>query len=128
LVFARDFLDGRRPFDFHEQPRDGRLLFRLKLRQAAEFLSKKDYIDNWLSEMNEEFCFWSFARWKETLREIGFQVHENPNDLARGSRAHTNAWIVENRYVEHVAIFDVVGRGLTWPPTNMILVSDKPLR
>ena len=45
--------------------------FGLTLRAAAEFLSKKDYVDNWRSEMNEEFCFWSFTQWREVLGDVG---------------------------------------------------------
>lgn len=125
LLFARDFRGGREPFAVEEMEHEGQPVFRLSLRQAAEYLSKKDYTDNWKSEMNEAFCFWSFAQWKAVLAEIGFQVHENPNNPAEGSRAYTNPWIVEHRYAGHVALFAEGKPSLTWPPTNMVLFAEK---
>lgn len=134
LLFSLDFLRGRRlacpensvpAFPFSEETFNKRSVFRLKLRQAAEFLSKKDYTDNWSSEMNEEFCFWDFAKWKGVLTEIGFNICENPNHPAEGSRVYTNSWVVHNRFEGHAALFSTTGRSLSWPPTNMVLVSEK---
>jgi hypothetical protein len=102
-------------------------VFRLALRQAAEFLSKKDYTDNWSSEMNEEFCFWNFSKWKQALTEIGFKIFENPNHQSEGSRVYTNPWIVEHRHTGHAEVMDLQGHALPWPPTNMILVAEKPM-
>jgi len=128
LLFAKDFLGGRKAFQFTEVRHNGEPAFQLILRQAAEFLSKKDYADNWSSEMNEEFCFWSFSRWKEVLGETGFHIIENPNQPELGSRFYTNPWIVEHRYGGHVNLVGEDGTSVQWPPTNMILIAQKPLR
>jgi SAM-dependent methyltransferase len=101
--------------------------FRLTFRQAAEFLSKKDYTDNWSSEMNEEFCFWNFSKWKQVLTEIGFQIIENPNNETEGSRVYTNPWIVEHRHAGHAEIFDLDGQISLWPPTNMVLIAERKI-
>ena len=69
---------------------DGRRFFKLRLADAMEFLLKKDYADNWASELHEEFCFWSFSRWKQALTQAGFKVIEDPNEPARGSRANAS--------------------------------------
>ena len=126
-LFARDFLGGRRTFPFAEADHNARPGFRITLRQAAEFLSKKDYTDNWASEMNEEFCFWSFSQWKQALSETGFRIIENPNQMERGSRSYVNPWIVEHRYRGHVNLFSNDGAQLNWPPSNMVIVAEKPL-
>ncbi|HLP78940.1 MAG TPA: hypothetical protein VK327_18725, partial [Candidatus Paceibacterota bacterium] len=126
-LFALDFLGGQSGFAFKEESHDSRIVFRLTFRQAAEFLSKKDYTDNWSSEMNEEFCFWSFTQWKGVLGETGFRVLENSNDASAGSRAYINPWIVQHRYEGHVKLFDVGGAEVPWPPTNMVLVAEKAL-
>jgi SAM-dependent methyltransferase len=125
-LFARDFLGGKRPFPFTELLDSGRPVFRLSLRQAAEFLSKKDYTDNWKSEMNEEFCFWSFTQWKSVLSIIGFEVRENPNKCNVGSRVYTNSWITQHRYEGRVALLDRAGPVIPWPPTNLVLFAQKP--
>jgi hypothetical protein len=96
-------------------------------RQAAEFLSKKDYTDNWKSEMSEEFCFWKFSQWKQALTEIDFQICENPINPTEGSDVYTNPWIVEHRHVGHTEITDLHGRTLPWPSANMVLVAEKPV-
>lgn len=126
FLFARDFLGGQSGFSFKGESHHNRLCFRLTLQQAAEFLSKKDYTDNWSSEMNEEFCFWNFSKWKQVLAEIGFKIYENPNNVAEGSRVYINPWIVEHRHTGHAEIFDLEGQVLPWPPTNMVLVAEKP--
>jgi SAM-dependent methyltransferase len=124
-LFARDFLGGTCPFPVAETALEGRPVFRLTLRQAAEFLSKKDYTDNWKSEMQEEFCFWSFSKWKAVLGEIGFHIQENPNVPAEGSRAYANPWVVQHRFEGHAALFGTDGSPLPWPPTNQVLVATK---
>ena len=128
FLFSQDFLGGQSGFSFKETSHRNRPVFQLTLRQAAEFLSKKDYTDNWSSEMNEEFCFWNFSQWKQVLTGIGFEIIENPNNPAESSRVYTNSWIVENRHVGHVEMMDMDGQTLPWPPTNMVLVAEKPIR
>jgi hypothetical protein len=68
----------------------GRPRVRLALRDACEFLSKKDYLDNWQSEMHETFCFWGLSDWRRAVQAAGFAVHPD-------SRTFTNAWIVRHR-------------------------------
>jgi SAM-dependent methyltransferase len=126
-LFARDFLGGRRPFPFIETVCEGQPHYQLALWQAAEFLSKKDYVDNWVSEMNEEFCFWGFGQWKAALSEAGFEVLENANQLGRGSRCYANPWIIQHRYTGSVRLIGTDGEALDWPPTNMVIVAEKPL-
>ncbi len=101
---------------------------RTSLRSAAEFLSKKDYTDNWRSEMNEEFCFWSYRHWLSVLAETGFRVIETGPQPAAGSRVYTNPWIVEHRYRGHATLRADNGSDpeLPYPPTNMVLVAEKP--
>ena len=125
-LFAHDFRNGREPFVFQEDTSGAQPAFRLRLRDATEFLSKKDYTDNWLSEMNESFCFWSYSQWKQELTKIGFQVQENVNSPQTSSRAYTNPWIAENRLTNHAALYELAGQPLDWPPTNMVLIADRP--
>ncbi|MGC3961063.1 MAG: methyltransferase domain-containing protein [Verrucomicrobiota bacterium] len=127
LLFAKDFLGGKKTFEFAELQQAGDTLFRLTWRQAAEFLSKKDYIDNWKSEMGEEFCFWSYTKWKSVLREIGFTIVNSSNERPEASHAYSNPWVIQHRYQSHVALSDVLCQPLTWPPTNMVLFAERPI-
>lgn len=131
--FARDFRAAERAtagdaFPYQEADVDGRRFAILRLRDAVEFMSKKDYVDNWQSEMHEAFAFWDFAEWKAAATAAGFRVLENPNEPAGGSRVYTNPWIVENRWQGKVALFHQEGgrlRPLPTPPTNIVLVAEK---
>jgi hypothetical protein len=93
----------------------------ISLRDACEFMSRKDYIDNWQSEMHETFCFWSFNEWKQNLQAAGFTILPESN-------AYTNPWIVENRLKGKVELFEKTDSGLSqinYPVTNMILLAEK---
>jgi hypothetical protein len=105
--------------DDSEGPSTTRLV-RLTLGDAMEFLSKKDYTDNWESEMHETFCFWSFSRWRECLEIAGFSVSAK-------SRAVTNEWIVNNRWLGRARLLDDSEKPLPWPPTNAILIAEKKI-
>lgn len=131
--FAQDFLPqrqaGRSLVQFRETVIDGRRYAILPLRHACEFMSKKDYTDNWTSEMHEEFAFWGFSDWKAALQEAGFRVLENPNSLQSGSRVYTNPWIVSHRWEGKVALYEMAENDrlipLPYPPTNVILVAER---
>jgi hypothetical protein len=96
-------------------------LIRLRLQDACEFMSKKDYTDNWQSEMCETFCFWNFPEWTGAVERAGFTVHP-------ASYPFTNPWIVENRYKGRVKLFRKVNGTLEpmeYPVTNMVLIAEK---
>ena len=100
---------------------DGHTYLQLSLRDAAEFLSRKDYTDNWQSEMHETFCFWDFDEWQDELRIAGFKIHPQ-------SYVTTNQWIVENRWKDKAALFvmeDGVLKPYAYPVTHMVLVGVK---
>jgi SAM-dependent methyltransferase len=91
---------------------------RLKYSDIAEFLSKKDYTDNWYSEMHETFCFWNFEDWVRELEQIGYTIND-------GSKTFTNEWIIKNRYENCSKIFDEKLEISPYPPTNIILIAEK---
>ena len=91
---------------------------RLSLKDACEFMSRKDYIDNWESEMHETFCFWDIKDWKKHLTEAGFSI-------AAGSNAYTNQWIVNNRLKGKVQLFGEDLSPVGYPVTNLIMVAEK---
>jgi len=119
LRFARDFRRAERfelPYELVSI--DGESLVRTSLENACEFLSKKDYTDNWASEMHETFCFWDFPEWVDAAAEAGFRVLDASRDFA-------NPWIIENRYRTRAELFDESMRPLDAPATNMILVLER---
>jgi hypothetical protein len=126
--FAVDFLPQRRDVDngasvpFQVESVGGKSYVVTSLRLAIEYISKKDYTDNWASEMHEEFAFWSFEEWKQALRSVGFVVNN-------ASHVYTNEWIAEKRWKGKVALFRRSENQLiplSYPPTTVVLVAEKP--
>lgn len=123
LRFAKDFRkqEGYK-LAYAETIFDQNTYIRLSMQDAAEFLSRKDYTDNWQSEMHETFCFWDFKEWKDEMETAGFRIHPS-------STAFTNDWIVENRWKGKAAIFTFSNNQLVpepWPVTTMFLIGVKP--
>jgi len=107
---------------------EGEIYTVLSLKDATEFITKKDYVDNFHSELNEEFAFFSFTDWKELIKSVGFSIIENPNDPEASSHVYTNEWVVKNRYEGKVGIFEMVDNKLVpveYPPTNVVLIAEK---
>lgn len=129
--FARDFRAdaGAVPLAYRLEQRADAHYAVLKLRDACEFIGKFAYTNNWQSEMQEAFAFWSFADWKRALGAAGFRVLENPNAPQTGSRAYLNPWLVQNRYAGRVALFDAQPDGtLTprpFPVSNVVLIAER---
>jgi len=137
IRFAEDYLadmrkekkrDSNTKIQYREEVISGEIYIVLSLKDAVEFMTKKDYIDNWQSELNEEFAYWDFVEWKGALVKAGFHIIENPNDLNTSSRAWANPWIVENRFKGKVKLFKKQVnklKPLSYPVTNMVLIGEK---
>ncbi|ABZ92891.1 Hypothetical protein LBF_0345 [Leptospira biflexa serovar Patoc strain 'Patoc 1 (Ames)'] len=106
---------------------DGIEYHRMKLKDICEYVSKKDYTDNWDSEMHESFCFWSFNEWKENLESIGFKISPN-------SYEYRNEWLVQNRYEGKVKLFTSQSPSpqihselipFDFPVTHMLMLAEK---
>jgi len=92
----------------------------LTLGDAMEFLTHKDYPDNWLSEAHEQFCGLEFADWKALLTDIGFEVDG-------ASHSWRNDWIIDNRITPVATLSTVDGEPMAWPDTHVLLVARRPL-
>jgi SAM-dependent methyltransferase len=138
--FAHDFLhdlreSGRRTPDtqmkYVVEEIDGVSYIKLTLKNASEFLSRKDYHDSWDSEMNEEFSFWDIKQWQAELSKIGFTIiHDDAIDK-KFSGAYVNQWIVQNRWQPCVTIYKKNTEEKLveqpFPVTNMVLVGEKSI-
>ncbi len=122
LRFARDFRkkEGER-FDYEWIREGGRSVIKLSLRNACEFALKKDYTDNWQSEMHEKFCFWTYADWIRELENAGFTILPQSN-------AYRNEWIVKNRLEGKVSFYRLEDGRLQpreFPVTHGLLLAEK---
>lgn len=85
-------------------------------RVLYEFLSKKDYVDNWLSEMHERFCALEYADWLDLVANAGFAV-------APGSQSYRNDWIVENRFRPVCSVRSLSGEPEDFGATHIVLAA-----
>ncbi|GID96202.1 class I SAM-dependent methyltransferase [Amorphoplanes digitatis] len=92
----------------------------LGLADAMDFLTRKDYTDNWLSETREQFCGLEFADWKQLLTDVGFEIDP-------ASHTSRNDWIVENRIAPVATLTGTDGTPIDWPVTHVFLVARRPL-
>lgn len=89
----------------------------LTLREAMEFMTRKDYVDNWLSECHERFCDLSYGDWEALLTDAGFS-------LAAASSEVRNDWLVEHRFEPTATLRDPQnGDRLDWPATHVLTVA-----
>jgi hypothetical protein len=122
LRFAKDFRKHEGyTLEYRMRELEGKELVELSLSDACEFMSRKDYTDNWESEMHETFTFWNIEEWKVELEKAGFIVRPE-------SQAYTNSWIVDNRLVGKAELFQEENGALKrfpYPVTNMIVIAEK---
>jgi SAM-dependent methyltransferase/nicotinamide mononucleotide adenylyltransferase len=120
--FAREFKgkSAAPGVGFDERVVAGRTWFVLGLHDANEFLSKKDYLQNWAVEVNEEFGVFTLPQWRRELAALGYRVVE--------ARGYVNPWILENRYRGkawlHADAGDGPGTELSFPDTTAVLVGE----
>jgi SAM-dependent methyltransferase len=98
----------------------GRSTVRCTLAQAMEFLTRKDYTDNWVSECHERFTDMNLGTWRDLLTDVGFEV-----DVA--THAWRNDWIVEHRIAPVASLADLDGTPLPWPDTHVLVLARRPL-
>jgi SAM-dependent methyltransferase len=120
--FARDFKGkaANPGVTFGERLIDGQKWFVLSLHAANEFLSKKDYLENWAIEVNEEFGVFTLDEWRRELKALGFRILE--------SHAYVNPWILDHRYQSRVWLHGDAGGGLgevlPFPDTTAVIVCE----
>jgi SAM-dependent methyltransferase len=120
--FAREFrgISPSPGVAFAERGHDGRTWFVLSLHAANEFLSKKDYLENWAIEVNEEFGVFTLPEWRRELEGLGYRIVE--------ARSYVNPWILEHRYRGRVWLQadrgDRPGEEVPFPDTTAVIVAE----
>ncbi|MEI4272266.1 methyltransferase domain-containing protein [Klenkia sp. LSe6-5] len=92
----------------------------LTLADAMEFLTKRSYTDNWLSETHERFCALDGEAWTRLATDAGFEVDPR-------SGPWLNEWLVENVLAPVAQLLDPdTDEQLDWPDTHILLVARLP--
>lgn len=100
-----------------DAPRAGWQRFRLSLHDATEFLLRKDYRDDWETEVQEEYGYYRQDELEGVFARLGLRV------LA--STPIRNPWIVRNRFRDKMELRDTTGRELDPPATNYVIVGER---
>lgn len=108
-----------RGFFIEEQPvaPPGFRRFRLPAKWAAEFVLRKDYRDDWETELQEEYSWWTAEDYRRELAALGGRVVY--------AAPWWNPWIVENRFRGKFRMYGENGAPRNFPPTNFIAVVEK---
>lgn len=97
-------------------------LIAIQSEDAYEFLMKKDYVENWDTEIREYFGFWTLAEWQHELTQAGFSV--------QCMSAFRNSWINEHRIKPSARLFRLNDKGVLGPmhffATNIFAVAQRP--
>ena len=116
----RSLLPARqRGFAFEDLGDDERGWRRLRVerRWAVEFVLRKDYQQDWATEILEEYTYFTQREFEEQFRQLGLRVLV--------STPLYNPWIVQNRFEDQFQFLDKDGNALDFPPTNYLIVGEK---
>lgn len=91
--------------------------YRLSQKHAAEFLLRKDYRTDWVSEIKEEYTYFTQDQFEALFARLGLRV------LA--STPLRNPWIVRHRFQGRCLLHDEAGAPVETPATNYIIVGEK---
>ena len=84
---------------------------------AVEFILRKDYLNDWETEVLEEYTYFTQAEFESHFHQLGLRI------LA--STPLWNPWIVSHRFEGQVELRSVKGEELGFPPTNYLIVGEK---
>jgi SAM-dependent methyltransferase len=120
--FARDFRSSVHPdsgVNYSDLPcaEPGWKRYQLSLRDATEFLLRKDYRKTWDVELQEEYTYFSRKEFHQELEKRGLRVSFSSEIL--------NPWIVTHRLEGKARLFELNGRPLPFPPTNLVITATK---
>ena len=104
-------------YEVLEPPQPGWRRYRVSEVLAREFILRKDYRADWVSEVKEEYTYFTQKNFETVFRDLGLRV------LA--SAPIWNPWIVRNRYADKFQLVDSHGQSCEPPPTNYIIVGER---
>lgn len=119
--FAREFraVSSHPGFTLDEgvSPHVAHARFCVSERLAVEFLLRKDYRADWVSEVKEEYAYYTQIEFEEVMRGLGLRMlHSSPL---------RNPWIVQNRLRGKYHL-SRAGQALLDPPaTNYLIAAEK---
>ncbi len=120
--FARDFRSSTHPdrgvtYTCMGSPEPGWMRYKLNLRDANEFILRKDYRQSWDVELLEEYTYYTQGDFERELEARGMRVSYAEQIL--------NPWIEEHRYREKLRLSELDGSPIPFPATTIIVAATK---
>lgn len=115
--FMKDFKHLRPEDTYEEVTRGGVQYIKANMKVISEYLLHKDYLDNWESEVQEEFCHLNASSWRACLEGCNFKVVT----IAE----YRSDWIVKNRFEGQIELCTEEGERVEYPNTNIVIVAEK---
>ncbi|MEW6282945.1 MAG: methyltransferase domain-containing protein, partial [Candidatus Eremiobacterota bacterium] len=98
-------------------PRPGWRRFQVDRRHAVEFVLRKDYREDWETEVLEEYLYFTQTEFEQVFARLGLRV------LA--SNPLRNPWILRHRFRDRFDLYDASGTREEDPPTNYVIVGER---
>jgi len=92
-------------------------IYQLSYPDAVEFIRRKDYINDWNVELQEEYAYYNQGEFENVLTNLGLRTIV--------SQPIYNSWIINNRYNHKFELFELDGRPVSCPPTNYVIAAEK---
>lgn len=121
--FSKEFRallpEEERGFSYRElpSPRPDWQRFCCEHHHAVEFVLRKDYLNDWATEVLEEYTYFTQSEFEEHFHRLGLRI------LA--STPLWNPWVVSHRFEGQFELRDTEGVALGFPPTNYLIVGEK---
>lgn len=96
---------------------NGREAYQLNYPDAIEFVRRKDYLNDWDVELQEEYAYYSQDDFESVLTSLGLRTIV--------SQPIYNSWIINNRYTGKFKIYELDGSLMSCPPTNYVIAAEK---
>ena len=91
--------------------------FQLSYSDAVEFIRRKDYLNDWNIELQEEYGYFNQDEFEEVMASLGLRTIV--------SQPVYNPWIIKNRYNGKFTLTDCEGNTIGTPPTNYVIAAEK---
>ncbi|WP_430815535.1 methyltransferase domain-containing protein [Carboxylicivirga sp. RSCT41] len=96
---------------------NGNNAYQLNYPDAVEFIRRKDYLNDWNIELQEEYAYYSQKEFETVLTSLGLRTIV--------SQPIYNAWIINNRYKNKFSLTELNGKPIDCPPTNFVIAAEK---
>lgn len=91
--------------------------YKIEYTDALEFIRRKDYLNDWAVELQEEYGYFSQSEFEEVFVGLGLRtIVSNPI---------YNPWIIKNRYRKRFKLLTLDNTPLGDPATNYVIAGEK---